>query len=159
MMAQHNWHGSFVIFQGIRTNIAKKPVILWLFRGGGCPDLLPPPLWIRACSSWQSSRWGRESWLICFIIVLLILFVCVLLSLPFGAIGWFVSCTFDISWPRGYKKNPIVGSPGVIFPYPLHSWMQWVRNGSHLGYRGWKQNMLISTGQEISIPCKNWNAD
>ena len=22
-------------------------------------------------------------------------------------------------------------------PCPLHSWMQWVWNGSHLGYRGW----------------------
>ena len=36
------WLGSFVIFQGIRTGIAKKPYISWFFRGGG-PDLLPPP--------------------------------------------------------------------------------------------------------------------
>ena len=34
------WLGSFVIFQGIRTSIAKKPFILWFFRrggGGGAP--------------------------------------------------------------------------------------------------------------------------
>ena len=32
----------FVIFEGLRTSIAKKPYIfLWIFRGG--PDPLPPP--------------------------------------------------------------------------------------------------------------------
>ena len=44
------WLGSFVIFQGIWTNIAKKPYIfLWFFGGGGrIPS--PPPHWIRAWS-------------------------------------------------------------------------------------------------------------
>ena len=32
---------AFVIFQGIRTSIAKKPYIFVIFQGG--PDLLPPP--------------------------------------------------------------------------------------------------------------------
>ena len=35
--------GSFVIFQGILTSIAKKPYILVNFQGGG-PDLCLPPL-------------------------------------------------------------------------------------------------------------------
>ena len=38
------WLGSFVIFQGFRTSIAKKPYILWFFRGGvriPCPPLDP----------------------------------------------------------------------------------------------------------------------
>ena len=35
MMAQL---GSFVIFQGIRTSIAKKPYIFVIFLGGGPPD-------------------------------------------------------------------------------------------------------------------------
>ena len=37
-----NWLGSFVIFQGIWTSIAKKPYILWFFDGWGVP------LWIRS---------------------------------------------------------------------------------------------------------------
>ena len=48
MMAQHWWLGSFVVFQGIRTSIAKKPSILWFFRRWG-PDPLPSPFWIRLC--------------------------------------------------------------------------------------------------------------
>ena len=40
------WFGSFVIFQGIRTNIAKKPYIFVIFQGGGTDPC--PPLWIRA---------------------------------------------------------------------------------------------------------------
>ena len=39
--------GSFVIFQGIRTSIAKEPIILWFFRGAQTPC---PPLWIRSCA-------------------------------------------------------------------------------------------------------------
>ena len=39
------WLGSFVIFQGIRTSIAKKLYIFVIFQGGG--DTLSPPLWIR----------------------------------------------------------------------------------------------------------------
>ena len=39
------WLGSFVIFQGIWTSIAKKPYIFVLFQGGrGGPDPLFPPL-------------------------------------------------------------------------------------------------------------------
>ena len=40
------WLGSFVLFQGILTSIAKKPYILVIFMGG--PDPLFP-LWIREC--------------------------------------------------------------------------------------------------------------
>ena len=37
------WHGSFVIFQGVRTSIAKKPYIFCDFSGGGSgPPPLPP---------------------------------------------------------------------------------------------------------------------
>ena len=36
------WLGSFVIFQGIRTSIAKKPYIFVIFQGG--PDPLSSPL-------------------------------------------------------------------------------------------------------------------
>ena len=35
--------GSFVIFQGIRTSIAKKPYIFVIFQGGSGPPV-PPPL-------------------------------------------------------------------------------------------------------------------
>ena len=37
--------GSFVIFQGIQTSIAKKPFISVIFQGvGGLDHLSPPPL-------------------------------------------------------------------------------------------------------------------
>ena len=37
------WLGGFVIFQGIRTSIAKKPYIFVIFfRGGGSGPLYPP---------------------------------------------------------------------------------------------------------------------
>ena len=32
------WHGSFVIFQTIRTSFVKKPYILVIFQGGGSPS-------------------------------------------------------------------------------------------------------------------------
>ena len=35
------WLGSFVIFQEIRTSIAKKPFSFVIFQG--CPDPCPPP--------------------------------------------------------------------------------------------------------------------
>ena len=39
------WLGSFAVLQGIRTSIAKKPYILWFFRGmGSGPPAPPPPL-------------------------------------------------------------------------------------------------------------------
>ena len=39
------WLGSFVIFQGIRTSIAKKPYIFVIFQwGGGGQDRLSHPL-------------------------------------------------------------------------------------------------------------------
>ena len=43
------WLDRFVIFQGIRTSIAKKPYIFVMIfqRGSGPPA--PPPLWIRPC--------------------------------------------------------------------------------------------------------------
>ena len=49
------WLGSFVIFKGIRTCIAKKTYIFVIFRGGGgggggdggVPDPLSPPLDLR----------------------------------------------------------------------------------------------------------------
>ena len=37
------WLGSFVIFQGIRTSIAKKPYILRFFRRWGSGHCPPPP--------------------------------------------------------------------------------------------------------------------
>ena len=37
------WLGSFLIFQGIRTSIAKKPYIFVIFLGVVCPEPLPPP--------------------------------------------------------------------------------------------------------------------
>ena len=41
------WRGSFVILQGIRTSIAKKPFTLFYFSGGPLPPPPPPPpLWI-----------------------------------------------------------------------------------------------------------------
>ena len=40
------WLGSFVIFQRIRTNIAKKLYIFVIFQGGG-GSWSPAPLWIR----------------------------------------------------------------------------------------------------------------
>ena len=42
------WLGSLVIFQGIRTSITKKSYIFVIFRGGGGPDPLSPPL--RICT-------------------------------------------------------------------------------------------------------------
>ena len=36
------WLGSFILFQGARTNIAKKPYIFKIVRGGGGLDPLPP---------------------------------------------------------------------------------------------------------------------
>ena len=43
------WLGSFVIFQGIGTSIAKKPYIIVIFQGGWGSDPLSPPLWIGPC--------------------------------------------------------------------------------------------------------------
>ena len=41
--ADDAWLGSFMIFQGILTSIAKKPCIFFaFFRVGGGPDPLPP---------------------------------------------------------------------------------------------------------------------
>ena len=45
-----SWLGSFVIFQGIRTSIAKKPYIFVIFHGRSGPlPPPPPPLWTRTC--------------------------------------------------------------------------------------------------------------
>ena len=38
------WLGSFVIFQGIRTSIAKIPYIFVIFQGGGGSESSVPPL-------------------------------------------------------------------------------------------------------------------
>ena len=46
------WLGGSVIFQGIRTSIAKKTYILLFFRGIRTP--CPIPLWIRAYVQFQS---------------------------------------------------------------------------------------------------------
>ena len=43
------WLGTFVIFQGIQTSIAKKPYIFVFFQGGGGSRPPAPPLWIRPC--------------------------------------------------------------------------------------------------------------
>ena len=37
-----SWHGSFVIFQQIRTSIATKSIAFLFFIGEGGPDPLPP---------------------------------------------------------------------------------------------------------------------
>ena len=49
IMAEHFMLvGSFEIFQGIQTSIAKKPYIFVIFQGGSEPPVPPPPpLWIR----------------------------------------------------------------------------------------------------------------
>ena len=42
------WLGIFVVFQGFRTSIGRKPYISWLFRGGPDPllmHLLDPRMW------------------------------------------------------------------------------------------------------------------
>ena len=41
------WLGSFVVLQGIRASIAKKPYIFVIFQGEGQEPL--SPLWIRTC--------------------------------------------------------------------------------------------------------------
>ena len=46
MMAQHWMLAWYVMFQGIRTIIAKKPYIFVSFQGGTRPHA--SPLWIRA---------------------------------------------------------------------------------------------------------------
>ena len=38
--------GSFVIFQGVRTSIAKEPYIFVIFQEGSGPPAPPLPLWI-----------------------------------------------------------------------------------------------------------------
>ena len=45
------WLGSFVIFQGIRTSIGKKPyMFFFIFHGGGFGP--PVPLWVRPCCAY-----------------------------------------------------------------------------------------------------------
>ena len=53
------WLGSFVIFQGIGTSIAKKPYICVIFQRGGGVWTPCHPLWIH--TSVCSILWGRES--------------------------------------------------------------------------------------------------
>ena len=49
------WLGSFVIFKGIRTSIAKRPYIFVIFQGGGGgPDPLSP-LWTH---TWDQTFYG-----------------------------------------------------------------------------------------------------
>ena len=55
------WLGSFIVFQGIRTSIAKKSYIFVIFQRGSVLPAPPPPphthLWIRACGS---NVWKRH---------------------------------------------------------------------------------------------------
>ena len=54
------WLGSFVVLQGIRTSIAKKPYIFVIFQGGGV-RIPAPPLLIRTCYSlalWKKFQGG-----------------------------------------------------------------------------------------------------
>ena len=52
------WLVSFVVLQGIRTNIAKKPYIFVIFqRGGGGPDPCPPSGSANAISIYLSGRY------------------------------------------------------------------------------------------------------
>ena len=50
------WLGSFVVLQGIRTSIGKKPYIFVIFQGG-VRTPCPPPLWIRTCQILHISIW------------------------------------------------------------------------------------------------------
>ena len=58
------WLGSFGIFQGIRTSIARKPNNFVIFQRGGVRTPFPPPLWIRICAhrislpTWRVSAKG-----------------------------------------------------------------------------------------------------
>ena len=45
----------------------------------------------------QSSRWGRESWLLYFNCISMSCDCCSV-SLPRGAVGWSVVCDSDICW-------------------------------------------------------------
>ena len=56
------WLCSFVIFLGIRTNIAKKPYIFVIFqKGSGHPvPPPPPPLWICTSVHWHIRSWLKE---------------------------------------------------------------------------------------------------
>ena len=52
------WLGSFMIFQGIWTSIAKKPYSFVIFQGGGGGGPTPcPPFWIRTMYyiTWQTN--------------------------------------------------------------------------------------------------------
>ena len=42
MMTQHCWRATFMIFQGIRTGIAKKPYTFVIFLSGGSRPPVPP---------------------------------------------------------------------------------------------------------------------
>ena len=53
------WLGSFVIFQGIRTSIAKKPYIFVINQGWSRP-LVPSPLWIHAWKMYWP-RWSLHN--------------------------------------------------------------------------------------------------
>ena len=51
------WLGSFLIYQGIWTSIAKKPYIFVIFQVGSGPPAAP--LWIRVCSIGVQMRFLR----------------------------------------------------------------------------------------------------
>ena len=56
------WLGSFVIFQGIRTSIAKKPYVFVIFfsgGGGGGPDPPVPPLNPPVHNMWKEHNSSR----------------------------------------------------------------------------------------------------
>ena len=55
------WFGSFVIFQGIRTSVAKKPYIFVIFQGGGSEPPAPsPPLMDPHMTQWPPTyEWLR----------------------------------------------------------------------------------------------------
>ena len=52
-------------FKGILTSVAKEPYIFVIFKGGGGPDPLPPPLWIRTCTSDKALQNQQNEWALC----------------------------------------------------------------------------------------------
>ena len=119
-----------MIFQGIRTSIAKKPYVFVIFKGG--PDPMPPPpldphllslyvrvfvlgscfvMWFLMSSlAQQSSSWGREAWLL--------YFNCAM--------------TIFVQWP--FLKVPWVGLQSMIVTFRGHT---------QLHYKNWTKQFNI----------------
>ena len=73
------WHGTFVIWQEIRTSIAKEPYSFVIFqrcmREGVRTPPPPPPLWTHAWNSWMQIRINIMSILIWVVLTLFVLVI------------------------------------------------------------------------------------